>query len=91
MEADHNAVKRGSCQHEIIENAKAMVPDDEGSFPIHVQCMKDAQKLKKGQSIRYGLVVSIETQVETSNTIHDEVRTQLRVQARDQARGRIAG
>jgi hypothetical protein len=90
-EADHYAVRRGSCQHEIIEGTRAMVFGANDSLPIHVECMDDAQRLKAGVKIRYGLVVSVETAVETSTTIHDEIRAQLQVQARAQARPRIQG
>jgi hypothetical protein len=89
IEADHNAVRRGSIQHEIIDGARAMVFADNDSLPIHVECMDDAQRLKAGDRIRYGLVVSVETSVATSTTIHDEIRLRLRAQARAQARPRL--
>ena len=88
-EAEHNAVKRGSCQHEIFEGTAAMIFGAGDRLPIDVECMDDAQRLKGEKKIRYGLVVSVETAVETSTTIHDEVRTQLRAQARAQARPRV--
>lgn len=82
IDADHNAVRRGSCQHEIIDGTKAMIFTEGEALPIHVECMDDAQRLKGGKKIRYGLVVSVEAAVTTSTTIHDEVRAKLRVQAR---------
>lgn len=89
-EADHHAVKRGSCQHEIIEGYKAMAFGDGEGLPIHVQCMKDAVTFKKADAkIRYGLVVSVETKVETSNTIYDEIRAQLQVLARAKTQTRV--
>jgi hypothetical protein len=62
---------------------------DDGSLPIHVQCMDDAQRLKAGRTVRYGLVVSVETSIATSATIHDEIRVRLQAQAREQARARL--
>lgn len=59
------------------------------AFPIHVECMDDAQRLRVGNTIRYALVVSAETAGQTSNTIHDEVRDRLRLRARERARDRI--
>jgi hypothetical protein len=82
-------VRRGSCQHEIYEGRSALTFADDGSFPIHVQCMDDAQRLRSGRTIRYGLAVSIETAVETSATVHDEVRQRLQAQLRAQVRGRL--
>ncbi len=89
IDADHNAVRRGSVQHEIIDGRRAMVFTDRGSLPVHVECMDDAQRLRAGNTIRYGLAISIETEVTTSTTIHEEVRVQLQARARAQARPRV--
>ncbi len=86
-DAEHNAVRRGSLQHEIVQGNRSMSFVDGDVFPIHVECMDDAQRLHAGSTIRYTLVVSAETAERTSNTIHNEVRDRLRLRAR--ARGRI--
>lgn len=82
-------VLRGSCQHEIIQGEKAMIFEEGESLPLFIKSMKDAQRLGKDQTVRYGLVVSIETKVETSTTIHDEVRAALRTQIHSQAHTRV--
>ncbi|MCK5929168.1 MAG: S8 family peptidase [Nocardioides sp.] len=87
-EATHWSVRKGSCQHEIIEGERAMVFGADQTLPVQVECMRDAQTLRKGKSVRYGLVVSIQTAATTSTTIHDEVRAQLRQLVRSQARER---
>ena len=84
-------VRRGSLQHEIVQGTQAMVFGEGGSFPIHVECMDDAQRLRAGQSIRYALVVSVETAEQTSITIHDEVRLGLRQQVQARARAQVRG
>lgn len=89
--AEHNTVRRGSLQHEIVQGARAMAFGDGDTFPIHVECMDDAQRLGAGQQLRYALVVSVETAEETSTTIHDEVRTSLRQRIRERPRGRVSG
>lgn len=89
IEAEHNAVRRGSLQHEILEGNRAMVFGDGESFPIHVECMGNAQRLPADETVRYALVVSVETAEQTSTTIHDEVQLKLRQQARDRTRGRV--
>lgn len=89
--AEHNAVRRGSLQHEIVQGTRAMVFGDGDTFPIHVECMDDAQRLGAGKEVRYALVVSVETAEETSTTIHDEVRIGLRQRARDRVRGQVSG
>ena len=50
--------------------------------------MDDARHLKEEERVRYGLVVSVETAVETSTTIHAEVREALRLQQRQPTRVR---
>jgi hypothetical protein len=89
VEAEHASVRRGSLQHEIIQGTRAMVFGEGDSFPVHVECMDDAQRLSARGSVRYALVVSIETAVETSTTIHEEIRARLREQVRDRARERV--
>ncbi|EPH06830.1 hypothetical protein HMPREF1531_00432 [Propionibacterium sp. oral taxon 192 str. F0372] len=89
INAEYNSARRGSLQHEIVQGTRAMVFGDDDMFPIHVECMDDAQRLGAGKSVRYALVVSIETAEQTSTTIHDEVRARLRQQVRDRERGRV--
>lgn len=91
IDAEHNSVRRGSLQHEIVQGTRTMVFGDDTTFPIHVECMSDAQRLRAGRTVRYALVVSVETAEQTSTTIHDEVRARLRQQNRDRARGRVQG
>jgi hypothetical protein len=88
-EGEHNTVRRGSLQHEIVQGSRAMVFGTGDTFPIHVECMDDAQRLRAGKTIRYALVVSVETAEQTSTTIYDEVRASLRERARTQARERV--
>jgi hypothetical protein len=88
---DHNSVRRGSLQHEIIEGTRSMVFGDGDTFPVHIECMDDARRLSARETIRYALVVSVETAVETSTTIHEEIRAKLRQQARDRTRERVRG
>jgi Subtilase family len=91
IDCEHNSVRRGSLQHEIIEGNKAMVFGDGDNFPIHIECMDAAERLRAGKTVRYALVVSVEMAVETSITIHEEIRTRLRQQVRDRTRGRVQG
>ncbi|MFX4288297.1 S8 family peptidase [Zafaria sp. Z1313] len=91
VEGEHFAVRRGSLQHELVQGTQAMVFGDGAGFPIHIECMDDAQRLRAGNRVRYALVVSVETAEEVSTTIHDEVRARLREQIRDRARERVRG
>lgn len=89
IEPEHHAVRRGSLQHEIVDGSHPMSFADGDVFPIHIECMDDAQRLHKGNSIRYALVVSVETAERTSTTIYDEVETMLRLHASERARERV--
>lgn len=89
IDADHNAVRRGSVQHEIVEGSRAIVFDDGASLQVHVECMDDAQRLRAGKTVRYGLVISVETAVETSTTIHDEVRAALQARVAASVRAQV--
>lgn len=90
-EAEYYAARRGSLQHEIIEGTRAMTFAEGDAFSIHVECMDDAQHLRKKEEIKYALVASVETAEQTSTTIYDEVRMALRTRARDHVRGRVQG
>lgn len=90
-EAEYYAARRGSLQHEIIEGTRAMTFAEGDAFSIHVECMDDAQHLRKKEEIKYALVASVETAEQTSTTIYDEVRMALRMRARDHVRGRVQG
>lgn len=90
-EAEYYAARRGSLQHEIIEGIRAMTFAEGDAFSIHVECMDDAQHLRKKEEIKYALVASVETAEQTSTTIYDEVRMALRTRAWDHVRGRVQG
>lgn len=83
IDAEHNSVRRGSLQHEIVHGAKAIVFNDGDAFPIHVDCMDDARRLSAGSTIRYALVGSLEAAPEVSTLVHQEVRQQLQQRVRE--------
>lgn len=89
IDADHHSVRRGSLQHEIIQGRRAMVFDEDGTYPIHVECMDDAQHFGGNKKVRYALAVSIETAEDTLTTIYEEVRARLRQRTRDRARAQV--
>lgn len=88
-DGEHRMVRRGSLQHEIVQGTRAMVFGDGDVFPIHIECMDDAQRLRARASVRYALVVSVETAEQTSIAIHDEVQMRLRQQVRERAQARV--
>lgn len=75
--ADHQAVLRGTVQHEVLEGESA-VPFQDGDFiGIKVNCRADAGNLD--EPIRYGLAVTLEVAEGLAIPVYEEVRQRLRV------------
>ena len=74
--ADWQAARRGTVQHEIFkgENATAITTGD--TFQVKVSCKEDAGRIHG--RIHYGLAVSLETAPATDIGIYDEVRAGIR-------------
>ena len=89
IDAEHNSVRRGSLQHEIIEGAARWYSATVTRSPSTSSAWTTPNGSVPGRTVRYALVVSVETAVETSTTIHDEIRERLREQARGRTRGRV--
>jgi hypothetical protein len=83
--ADFNAAKRGSCQHEVVAGRRAIPIHEGDTMPLHIHCRKDAKDLSATESIMFGLVVSVESAAETSTTVFAEIQRSL-VQARARER-----
>lgn len=81
VEGEHHSIRRGACQHEVIEGKKAISFIDGDHLPISITCMAHAPGHPKDKAIRYGIVVSIETATSTSTTIYDEIRLGLQERA----------
>jgi len=74
--SDHNAVKRGTVQHEVFEGELATPYLEGASVSIKVNCKEDAGRVNL--PIRYSLVVSLETSEATNLPIYEEVKTRIR-------------
>jgi hypothetical protein len=86
-EANHNQVKNGTVQHEIIEGAKVITFQDGEYLVIPIQCREDAGALDA--SIHYGLAVSLEVKDETILPIYEEVKTAIEIAIREQVGTRV--
>ena len=76
QDADWQAVRRGTLQHEVFEGDKALGISDGDAIQIKVNCREDVGNCD--QPIHYGLAVSIEVAEGLSLPIYDEVRTRIR-------------
>lgn len=78
--ADHNAMKRGTVQHEVFEGSKAAVFVDGDTIKIDVNCRAVAGTLN--ERIPYALAVTLEVKEGVSIPIYQEVRVGIRSQVK---------
>nr|VFJ67612.1 MAG: Subtilase family protein [Candidatus Kentron sp. FW] len=74
-DADWQAVKRGTVQHEVFEGEKAAPFTDGDAIAIKVNCREDAGKIQS--PVAYGLAVSLEVAEGVDIAVYDEVRTRI--------------
>lgn len=72
---DWRTVKRGTVQHEVFENDRAIPFSDGDTVTIKVNCRKDARRMEAPAT--YGLVVSLEVAEGINIPIYEEVRTRI--------------
>jgi hypothetical protein len=75
--ADHDAVQRGTVQHEVLESEKAVDFQDGDTITIKVNCRADAGDIP--EPIRYALAVTLEVAEGINIPIYQEVRDKPRV------------
>lgn len=75
QDADWNAVRRGTIQHEIFEGDRAVAITDDASLSIKVNCRKDATRIQ--EPVAYGLAVSLEVAEGIDIAIYNEIRTRI--------------
>ena len=78
--ADHNAVRRGTVQHEILEGANAEAFQDGESTVIKVNCRAEAGSIT--DPIPYALIVTLEVPETAGLPIYQEVRDRVAVRVR---------
>lgn len=83
IEADHNAVLRGTVQHVVLEGAAVVGFVAGSNLTLSVDCRVDAGRISA--PVRYGLVASIEVSTAVQADLHAQVRQGLRVQAAQRA------
>ena len=79
-EYDHNAVQRGTLQHEIFETKRTQVWNENDSLTIKVNCRGDASESDENILIPYALFATFEMapeyNIDVYQTVVDKVRTQ---------------
>lgn len=74
-DADWNAVRRGTIQHEVFEDQRAIPFVDGDTIEIKVNCREDAGEILN--PISYGLMVSLEVKENVDISIYNEIRTRI--------------
>jgi len=87
QDADWQAVRRGTTQHEVFEGARAIPFTDGEEIKIQVNCAKDAGDF--AAPIPYGLAVTLEVGAEINIPIYEEIkaRVAIPVQVQQPVRG----
>lgn len=76
-DSDWQAVKRGTLQHEIFEDATAAAFIDGDTISIKVNCSKDANSFT--ESIPYAILVSLEVAEGLDLPIYQEIRERISI------------
>lgn len=75
-DADHDAVTRGTVQHEVLEGTSAVPIVDGDTMPIQVNCRPEAAS-KVPAPIPYALLVSLETAQPLAVSIYAQVKAKI--------------
>lgn len=86
-QADHNAVLKGTVQHQVFEGRRATAYLQGDAITIDIDCKADAGSFT--EPVRYGLAVSLEVSDRILIDLHQQVRDQLRVELRQPVEGRV--
>lgn len=87
-EADHNAVVKGTVQHQVLEGDSAVAYVDGSDLAIDVDCRVDAGSLPA--PVRYGLAASLEVSTSVQIDLHQQVQSRLREEVRERARAQVS-
>lgn len=83
-EAQHQQVRNGTVQHEVIEGTDVKTFQEHESLVIPVQCREEAGPLDV--RVPYGLAVSLEVKEEVGIPIYDEIRNLIEIPVREVVR-----
>nr|VFJ54498.1 MAG: Subtilase family protein [Candidatus Kentron sp. DK] len=81
-DADWQAVRRGTVQHEVFEGQEAEPFADGDTIAIKVNCREDAGQIQ--HPVAYGLTVSLEVAEGTDIAVYNEILTRIALAIRPQ-------
>ena len=77
-DADHDAVTRGTVQHEVLEGTNAVPYTDGDTMPVQVNCRREASS-RINAAVPYALLVSLETAQPLAASIYTQVKAKIDV------------
>lgn len=79
-DAEHNQVKKGTVQHEILEGKNKIYAYQDGAFVrLQITCKKDAAE-ELDSAIPYGLAVTLEVADDVNIPIYQQIRERIQPQ-----------
>lgn len=75
-DADHDAVTRGTVQHEVLEGTSAVPITDGDAMPLQINCRADAAA-RLVSPIPYAVLVSLETAQPLAASIYTQVKSRI--------------
>lgn len=87
IEADHNAIVRGTVQHQVLEGQAAVAFTSGDALAINVDCRIDAGRLDA--PVRYAIAASIEVSATVQADLHAQVKLGIQEQVRLRVREQI--
>lgn len=89
IQSDHNQVKRGTVQHEILEGTKAIGAYQDGEeLVLHVTCKPDATQVLD-ELIPYAIAVTLEVKEDVQIPVYQQIRTKIQQQVSVAAKVRV--
>jgi len=75
-DADHDAVTRGTVQHEVLEGTNAVPITNGDTMPVQVNCRPEASSTIN-TAVPYALLVSLETAEPLAASIYTQVKAKI--------------
>ena len=75
VEVGNQASQRGTVQHEVFEDGRAILITEDTNLTIKVNCREEAARIQ--EPIAYGLAVTLEVAEGVNIAIYDEVRARI--------------
>ncbi len=82
---DHNAVKRGTVQHEVYEGKKATAFTQNDKIEIQIECKENAGTIE--EKVPYAIVTTFEVAEGVNIPVYDQIQQQLKTIVKIQPSG----